>query len=294
MKSPKRLKTKEIKRKEPDPKEKVKTIKKDKKQKNKKKLSFKEMIRKLPKPIKLILFGISVAVVYTGIAIAKVFRFIYKKIIKPTFRYIKNNLISFIIALILILALIIGYNITNNLKVNLEEIKDQRQEDLKTQEQLVTDVTQLKQDIEGKSKEIEEKDAKIKELEKQVTSRGSTTVRTATTNSNSTTIKATGTVSEYQAYAKDLCINTYSWSENDFQCLVKLWNRESNWNPNAHNKSSGAHGIPQSLPASKMASEGADYYTNGKTQIRWGLKYIKNRYGNPANAWAHSQNTGWY
>ena len=75
---------------------------------------------------------------------------------------------------------------------------------------------------------------------------------------------------------------------------MKLWERESNWNPNAHNKSSGAHGIPQSLPASKMASEGADYYTNGKTQIRWGLKYIKNRYGTPAQAWAHSQQKGWY
>ena len=80
-------------------------------------------------------------------------------------------------------------------------------------------------------------------------------------------------LSDYQAYAKDLVINTYGWSEYDFECLVKLWNRESGWNPNSHNSSSGAHGIPQSLPASKMASEGADYYTNGYTQIRWGLKY---------------------
>ena len=115
------------------------------------------------------------------------------------------------------------------------------------------------------------------------TSRGGTSVRATTR-----------TKAEYQAYAKDLCINTYGWTENDFNCLVKLWERESNWNPNAHNKSSGAHGIPQSLPASKMASEGDDYYTNGKTQIRWGLKYIKNRYGTPSNAWAHSQQKGWY
>ena len=97
-----------------------------------------------------------------------------------------------------------------------------------------------------------------------------------------------------QAYAHNLVINTYGWSEYDFDCLVKLWNRESGWNPNAHNSSSGAHGIPQSLPASKMASEGSDYYTNGETQIRWGLKYISGRYGSPANAWAHSQQTGWY
>ena len=101
-------------------------------------------------------------------------------------------------------------------------------------------------------------------------------------------------LSSLQAYAHNLVINTYGWSEYDFDCLVKLWNRESGWNPNAHNSSSGAHGIPQSLPASKMASEGSDYYTNGETQIRWGLKYISGRYGSPANAWAHSQQTGWY
>ena len=111
---------------------------------------------------------------------------------------------------------------------------------------------------------------------------------------STTTASSSGSLSDYQAYAKNLIINTYGWSEYDFECLVKLWNRESGWNPNAHNKSSGAHGIPQSLPASKMASEGADYYTNGYTQIRWGLKYISGRYGSPSAAWAHSQSTGWY
>lgn len=99
--------------------------------------------------------------------------------------------------------------------------------------------------------------------------------------------KKTESKTKYQQYAHDLVINTYGWSEYDFQCLVNLWERESGWNPNSHNSSSGAHGIPQSLPASKMASEGADYYTNGYTQIRWGLKYIKERYGSPANAWSH-------
>lgn len=106
--------------------------------------------------------------------------------------------------------------------------------------------------------------------------------------------KASHSKSELQSYAHDLVIDTYGWSEEDFTALVNLWNRESGWNPNAHNKSSGAHGIPQSLPASKMASEGSDYYTNGKTQIRWGLKYIKNRYGSPTSAWSHFQNKHWY
>lgn len=108
------------------------------------------------------------------------------------------------------------------------------------------------------------------------------------------TPKVTGTKAQYQAYAHDLVINQYGWSEYDFQCLVKLWNRESGWNPLAENRKSKARGIPQSLPASKMRSEGADYMTNGYTQIRWGLKYIKGRYGSPSKAWAHSQRKGWY
>ena len=105
---------------------------------------------------------------------------------------------------------------------------------------------------------------------------------------------SSGNLSSYQQYAHDLVINTYGWSEYDFQCLVNLWNKESEWDPNCHNNSSGAHGIPQALPASKMASEGADYYTNGYTQIRWGLKYIKERYGSPSNAWSHFQSHNWY
>ena len=104
----------------------------------------------------------------------------------------------------------------------------------------------------------------------------------------------TGTKADYQAYAYDLVLNKYLWSESDYQALVNLWERESNWNANAHNKTSGAHGIPQSLPASKMSSEGSDYYTNGYTQIRWGLKYIKERYGSPSAAWQHFQNKNWY
>ena len=100
--------------------------------------------------------------------------------------------------------------------------------------------------------------------------------------------------SDYKKYAHDLVINTYKWSEADYSALVKLWNKESGWNPNSHNSSSGAHGIPQALPANKMKSEGSDYYTNGYTQIRWGLKYIKNRYGTPSKAWRHFQNKNWY
>lgn len=89
-------------------------------------------------------------------------------------------------------------------------------------------------------------------------------------------------------------VKSYGWSDYDWECLVKLWNRESGWNPNAINKKSGACGIPQSLPCSKMAVEGTDYRTNYRTQIRWGLKYIAWRYSSPSGAWSHSQRTGWY
>ncbi len=106
-------------------------------------------------------------------------------------------------------------------------------------------------------------------------------------------VTATGAKGEYQRYALSQLAN-YGWDETEILPLIELWNRESGWNPNAHNGGSGAHGIPQALPASKMASEGSDYYTNGNTQIRWGLGYISGRYGSPSNAWAHFRSHGWY
>ncbi len=84
------------------------------------------------------------------------------------------------------------------------------------------------------------------------------------------------------------------WGDDQYNCLVSLWDRESGWNVYAHNGSSGAYGIPQALPGSKMASAGADWQTNPATQISWGLGYISGRYGSPCGAWSHSQATGWY
>lgn len=82
--------------------------------------------------------------------------------------------------------------------------------------------------------------------------------------------------------------------DEEFNCLVALWNRESGWNVYANNPSSGAYGIPQSLPGSKMASAGEDWATNPATQISWGLSYILGRYGTPCGAWGHSEENGWY
>ena len=96
-----------------------------------------------------------------------------------------------------------------------------------------------------------------------------------------------------QAYALRT-LPAYGWSIAQMLPLIALWNRESGWRWNATNPTSGAYGIPQSLPASKMAAAGPDWRTNPATQIRWGLGYIKGRYGSPAGAWAHELSAGWY
>jgi hypothetical protein len=96
-----------------------------------------------------------------------------------------------------------------------------------------------------------------------------------------------------QAIAYEMVLSR-GWPDSEFGCLVALWNRESGWRVNAHNKGSGAYGIPQALPGTKMASAGADWETNPATQISWGLGYIGGRYGTPCGAWGHSQSTGWY
>jgi hypothetical protein len=79
-----------------------------------------------------------------------------------------------------------------------------------------------------------------------------------------------------------------------FGCLDKLWQKESGWRHTAENPRSGAYGIPQSLPASKMAAAGPDWRTNPATQIAWGLQYIADAYGSPCAAWRHSQAVNWY
>jgi hypothetical protein len=77
-------------------------------------------------------------------------------------------------------------------------------------------------------------------------------------------------------------------------CLVNMWNKESHWTTTAKNASSGAYGIPQALPASKMASYGSDYLTNPVPQIKWGLDYIKGRYQTPCGAWSFWQAHSFY
>jgi len=86
---------------------------------------------------------------------------------------------------------------------------------------------------------------------------------------------------------------SFGFASSQWGCLDNLWNRESGWVYNAEN-ASGAYGIPQALPGSKMASAGADWLTNPTTQIKWGLGYIKSIYGTPCGAWDHEEADGWY
>lgn len=102
--------------------------------------------------------------------------------------------------------------------------------------------------------------------------------------------------SEYSGNRKTGCalMIQAGFGIDQFPCLDKLWKRESGWNSRAENSSSGAYGIPQALPGSKMASEGSDWRTNAATQIKWGLGYIEGRYDSPCGAWSHSESVGWY
>lgn len=96
-----------------------------------------------------------------------------------------------------------------------------------------------------------------------------------------------------RALAK-LMLGQFGWGQDQFGCLDSLWTKESNWNVHAVNAGSGAYGIAQALPGSKMASVGSDWQTNAATQIKWGLQYIQSRYGSPCSAWGHSQAMNWY
>lgn len=93
-------------------------------------------------------------------------------------------------------------------------------------------------------------------------------------------------------------IKKYGWNMNQYSCLYRLWKKESNWRWNAHNKNSGAYGIPQATPGNKMRHEwaggGKDWKTNPRTQITWGLSYIKRNHGSPCVAWQHSGKHNWY
>ncbi len=110
--------------------------------------------------------------------------------------------------------------------------------------------------------------------------------------SQGTSVTATASASSQQI-AQGM-LTSFGWSSSQFSCLDSLWEHESGWSVTASNPGTGAYGIPQALPGSRMASAGPDWQTDAATQIRWGLEYIKDTYGSPCAAWSHEEATGWY
>lgn len=94
--------------------------------------------------------------------------------------------------------------------------------------------------------------------------------------------------------ARQIAANKYGWGADQFECYNNIIMRESRWDPFADNPTSSAYGIPQALPGKRMASHGADWKTNPVTQIRWGLDYVKERFGTPCKAWSFKRAKGWY
>lgn len=94
--------------------------------------------------------------------------------------------------------------------------------------------------------------------------------------------------------ASQIMKSEYNWGSYQFECLNRLWTKESHWNYKAHNYRSGAHGIPQALPANKMDIISTDWRKNPVTQMRWGLRYIEIRYETPCKAWAKFKRSNYY
>ncbi|MDN3269920.1 hypothetical protein C1708_11950 [Streptomyces sp. DH-12] len=112
--------------------------------------------------------------------------------------------------------------------------------------------------------------------------------RSAARDASSFAVQASYSVAEVQAMARQMV------PADQFQCFSNIVERESTWNYQATNPSSGAYGLVQALPGSKMASAGADWQTNPATQIKWGLNYMDSRYGSPCGAWEFWQANHWY
>ncbi|MCH0541047.1 transglycosylase SLT domain-containing protein [Streptomyces sp. MUM 203J] len=130
--------------------------------------------------------------------------------------------------------------------------------------------------------EAERKAEEKREAEQERASRSS--VRDAT----SFAAQSSYSVAEVQAIARQMVPAA------QFQCFSNIVDHESSWNYRATNPSSGAYGLVQALPASKMSTAGADWQTNPATQIKWGLNYMNERYGSPCGAWSFWQANHWY
>ncbi|MFC7792640.1 transglycosylase SLT domain-containing protein [Streptomyces cinereoruber] len=139
----------------------------------------------------------------------------------------------------------------------------------------------VKAEAEAKAKEKAEKERKAKEEAERAS-------RSSTRDVTSFAAQGSYTIAEVKAIARQIV------PASQFQCFSTIVDHESSWNYRATNPSSGAYGLVQALPGTKMSSAGADWRTNPATQIKWGLNYMNDRYGSPCDAWAFWQNNHWY
>jgi hypothetical protein len=131
---------------------------------------------------------------------------------------------------------------------------------------------------------------------KQHRERAATAAREARQRRAAASRSASRTVSygDPRSIARSMMAERYGWGSGEFSCLDTLWEHESSWDPHAENSSSGAYGIPQALPGSKMSTYGSDWQSSPVTQIEWGLAYIRQSYASPCGAWSVWQSKGWY
>ncbi|MFG2971919.1 transglycosylase SLT domain-containing protein [Streptomyces sp. NPDC048331] len=148
--------------------------------------------------------------------------------------------------------------------------------------QAAEDAKAKKAEAEKEKAEAEAKQKKEREAKEEVAS------RSAARDAGDFAPQSSYTVAQVKAIAQQMV------PAGQFQCFSNIINQESTWNYKAVNSSSGAYGLVQALPGSKMASAGADWRTNPATQIKWGLNYMEDRYGSPCGAWSFHQANGWY
>ncbi|TQK52159.1 transglycosylase-like protein with SLT domain [Streptomyces sp. SLBN-118] len=132
------------------------------------------------------------------------------------------------------------------------------------------------------------KEAAEEQAEREAEEKAARASRSAVRDASSFSAKSSYSVSEVQAIARQMVPG------DQFQCFSNIVDHESSWNYQAQNASSGAYGLVQALPGSKMSSAGADWQTNPATQIKWGLNYMNDRYGSPCGAWSFWQANNWY
>ncbi|MFB7867109.1 MULTISPECIES: transglycosylase SLT domain-containing protein [unclassified Streptomyces] len=141
---------------------------------------------------------------------------------------------------------------------------------------------QAAKDAESKKEAADKAEKERKEAEAERAS------RSALRDASSFAAQGSYSISDVKAIARQMIPG------DQFQCFSNIVNHESGWNYTATNASSGAYGLVQALPGSKMSSAGADWRTNPATQIKWGLNYMNGRYGSPCGAWSFWQANHWY